>query len=395
MLRNREKWQSATVGLLLSLYVAFLFRHWSDPNSDLELFFLPWMASLRDSGLLETLAQKIPNYTAPYVSYLYVFTRLFPDFELMDLAKASGAFLLVAYAFCGALAFKSVCDGSVRFGVVLIWMVLSPTAGLNAVVWTQADTLIAASLFLSFACLQREHFTASIILFAFALSSKLTSIFFAPYLLFILFQRRAYFQILIFIPLIAITYYVANLPYLFAGVSAAETLAIYKEQSQYFAEYSMNAPNPWHVAQRLLQLPDPESALGSVIIFVGIGVAAILGLIIVTAGGNLKTKLSRQKELALLLFVLIIFPYILPKMHDRYFFIADSFSWLAAAYCSRFLPVALLMQVASWMASAPFLPAVRLYVVKDAFGPHLGAVLIGLALLILLSILIRPDKPVL
>jgi len=379
------------MALVLAIYVAFMVLHWRDLNNDYTLFFLPWMESLRDNGLLETLALRVPNYTAPFVMYQSVFTSLFPNGDILILAKAAGGVLLVIFALCGALAFKSIEHQRVAFPLIFGWMVLAPTAGLNAIIWTQADTLITAFLFLSFAALQRGWLWAAMVLFAVALSTKLISIFFAPYLLFCLMQRRAFRHIIAFGPVVVGTYFVVNLPYLLAGVSVSDTLAIYRDQAEFFTQFSMNAPNPWHVAQLLKLLPEPATPAAHLLSLIGIGFAALVGVGVVAAGWVIP-RLPRHKELALLSLILILFPYILPKMHDRYFFMADSFTWMAAAMFLRFLPVAILLQLAGWLASAPFLQSVQLYVLKDAFGPPIGAVLMGLAILILLSILFGRDR---
>ena len=249
MFATQLKWPIRLMIPILLAYAVFMALHWRDLNNDYTLFFQPWMESLQDIGLLETLALRIPNYTAPYVTYLSVFSSLFPDGDVLALVKVSGVVLMMFFALCGALAFKSIETRSVAFLLVFGWMILAPTAGLNAILWTQADTLITAFLFLSFAAVQRGWLWAAILLFAVALSTKLISIFFAPYLLFCLIQRRAFWHVAGLAPLVVGTYFAVNLPYLLAGVSVLDTLNIYRDQAEFFSQFSMNAPNPWHVAQ--------------------------------------------------------------------------------------------------------------------------------------------------
>ena len=51
----------------------------------------------------------------------------------------------------------------------------------------------------------------------------------------------------------------------------------------------------------------------------------------------------------------LLVPFVLPRMHDRYFFAADVLSIVLAFVVPRLIPVAVLVQLASFFAYLPYL----------------------------------------
>ena len=114
-----------------------------------------------------------------------------------------------------------------------------------------------------------------------------------------------------------------------------DTLLIYFKQADYFHSLAMNAPN--------LYIFVPDQAYDWM---VPIGIATAL---LVTLGVVYLTwkKSNLSKPLSLLVtatFIVMLIPFILPKMHDRYFFPAGVFLIALCFYSRRFILAALAVQ---------------------------------------------------
>ena len=129
----------------------------------------------------------------------------------------------------------------------------------------------------------------------------------------------------------------------------------------------MNAANPYFfVGPR-----GYETAL-----YVGIALAVIFLLAWVLIYGFKKYELNKSTLIFSALTSLAIVPYILPKMHDRYFYPADVFSIVMAFFFPNlwFVPVA--YQVMSFISYLPYLFDIRAGVlIPTAFAINTGIIL--------------------
>jgi Gpi18-like mannosyltransferase len=89
--------------------------------------------------------------------------------------------------------------------------------------------------------------------------------------------------------------------------------------------------------------------------WVGIGLAA---LAMALAGGLLllcKTGMRTNVALHLALLCVLAVPFLLPKMHERYFFLADVISIVYAFSFPRAFLIPIVMQLVSLLSYAPYL----------------------------------------
>jgi Gpi18-like mannosyltransferase len=133
-----------------------------------------------------------------------------------------------------------------------------------------------------------------------------------------------------------------------AGRDAAALATIYAQQGAYYHLLSMNAPNPWALIRHW---PWVSYRTG---IVVGAVVAALGCLALVRKGMRLAGHPDHVKLIVAAMSVFLV-PYLLPKMHDRYFFPADVFLILLACVMPRFWPAALAMQAGSLVVYAGYL----------------------------------------
>ena len=138
------------------------------------------------------------------------------------------------------------------------------------------------------------------------------------------------------IPLI---YAALMIPAALAGRPWAELLTIYWQQARGFGELSLFAPNPWWFAENWHLLPSRGGA------YAGIVMGTVAGLAIALSA--LKLEKSSAHNLLVAALSAAAMPYVLPRMHDRYFFIADLLSLAVAFVYPRYWLAAVLFQIGS------------------------------------------------
>jgi Gpi18-like mannosyltransferase len=166
---------------------------------------------------------------------------------------------------------------------------------------------------------------------------KLQAIFLAPFALGVMIRHRTPFYYSA-VPLIAYT--LIALPAALGGWPVIGLATIYFHQAGWGPTFIGNAANPW-----ILGLYAPE--LAQRLFIVGTFAAAAASAWMIYAVGTARIALLRAAVLSAL-----IIPYLLPKMHERYYFAADVLAFLfACALRSReSVAIALLVTGASLAA---------------------------------------------
>ncbi|NKE44146.1 hypothetical protein HB662_05120 [Roseomonas frigidaquae] len=347
-------------------------------TSDAEWWFAPWVEHIIQHGTRASLAAPMriavegadgyANYSPPYLYLLALASTAsawLSAFGMVKLVAVAGA---VFCAGCVWHLLRALAAPRTAL-VAAAGTLLLPSMILNAPVWGQTDTIWAglAALVVSFAL--RGQWAAMLLAFGAAVAFKLQSIFIAPFLLHVVLSRRVGLRLL---PLPLLAYAAMMLPAWLAGRPAWELATVYLEQAGTYRWLSMNAPNPWAFVQ-YARLMSYETG---VLLGTGLTVLAALAL------GVLSLRWRRLEGADLLLLAVTIaatMPYLLPKMHDRYFFLADILAYALAVCRPRrwTIAVAVLIQLGSVGAYVSHL-------LDFTMGKYLGAMLIGAALLILL-----------
>ncbi|MEJ6845071.1 hypothetical protein V3589_02460 [Sinorhizobium fredii] len=319
---------SATI---IGLWIRWQLREHT--TSDTFKYLLPWY-ELAKSGGVDSLRQGLTNY-APFYSYLLLLATWF-DGVLPPL------FLIKAISFvfefgCALLGYSLVAAG-LRNGRPLlpalafaaIW--LAPNALYNGAMWGQADAIWTFFVLLSIYLICRKSYRWAVLAFGMAVSVKLQAVFLGPLIFALVLQRRLHWAWLGAIPAV---YLVVALPTIALGRPLLDVLAIYLRQAEFFSALSMGAANLW------LFVPNQ---------FYGPGVAVGLALG-AAAGLAFSIYAARQQDWSPAFIVLAaavalqLMPWILPKMHDRYFYAFETTAILLAFLEPRLALVAIMAQV--------------------------------------------------
>jgi Gpi18-like mannosyltransferase len=361
--------------LLASLIYSWLIG-WR--TTDVEWWFVPWLDYIIQHGAKASLEAPLQvqiegvngfaNYSPPYLYLLVLASKAsawLPSFLLVKLVSVAGAMFCAGciYYLIRALAPASVA----LLGAAGLFLV--PSVALNGPAWGQTDMIWSALAALVVAFALRQRWAAMMLAFGAAVAFKLQAVFVAPFLLYMVLSYRIsprYFLL----PVLA--YAAMMLPAWLAGRPAWGLATVYLEQAGAYRWLSLNAPNPWSFVQ-YTRLISYETG-----VLLGTAAAVLTALSL----GALSVRWRRLHGGDLLLLAVTVaaaMPYVLPKMHERYFFLADILAYALAI--SRPRPWTIFVAVAIQLGSVC---AYASHMLDFTMGKYLGALLIGAALIVLL-----------
>jgi Gpi18-like mannosyltransferase len=317
---------------------------------DLNLFFLPWYERIAGEGY-RALGQAVPNlhgqvganYSPPYYYLLYLaslFDGLLPRIYLVKGISIAFDFIAAWYMY-RLVRFRYSSHRPALLAAACV--LLAPSVIANGAFWGQCDIIHATFLLAALYYSVIGRYGAATALFGMALAFKAQAIVFAPFLLMLLLGSDLRLRHLLYAP---IAYLVMMLPAVLAGRPVGEILTVYLQQGKYFDQLSMNAPNLYHfIPNRFYAV-----ATGAGLLITTLACAALAALPRWTE----RPLAAETRVLAATMFAALA-PFLLPKMHDRYFFVADVLSIGLAFYIPRLWPVPILFQVSALMAYTPII----------------------------------------
>lgn len=339
---------SVSIGVALILAGALYIPVLGFSVSDFHGFVGPWITYIRENGGFLALGDSFSEYAPPYLYLLAIATYLpLPgdDQTLVKLVNAPFVALIALSMFLLARHFgRSVSAATVAAaGVVLL-----PTLGVNAFVWGQADTIYTPFLLLAVWCALARRPYWAVGLFGVALAIKLQGIFLAPFLAFMVMAGRIPWTAAFLVPVV---YLASLLPSALLGRPILELMQVYAVQGRYYNKLSMNAPNFYFWLDHLFGASSNWTVykIGTL---AGMALAALVGGLVMLAGVARK-RLTDPAILLVASLSMTVMPYVLPKMHDRFFFGADLFAYALAWVDRRFIWFAVAMQASSLLAYCP------------------------------------------
>jgi Gpi18-like mannosyltransferase len=327
--------------VLGALAVRAVFFH--QQSGDYLAYFSRWYDYILTHGRFAALKTEFANYNVPYLYLLTVATYL-PVPALYAIKSMSVVFDFV-------LAFFAYRIVDLRYpgrwwpvlaGAIVLFL---PTVVLNSSWWAQADaTYSAFGVGGLYFLLRRRPWTACLF-FGLAFAFKLQIVFLFPLLLLMALRRYVPWRALLLIPLV---YLALDVPALLLGADPKALLTVYVTETGTYDQLTLNAPN---VYQYLGNVSDP-----GVLRDVGIAVTGVVLLALIIPVALRRIQLTPTRILLAATVCAVLVPYLLPAMHERYFYLADTLTVLCAFYLPRrlwYLPI--VEQFASLFAYLPFL----------------------------------------
>lgn len=359
-MRRQDVRLSIQVGLSVALlYTALgLFA-----GPDLDHFLFPWLAHIREAGPIGAFSAPYSNYTPPYLYLLTSVSALgLSPLVTIKLLSVVGTLWL-------ALAVRQllISLGSDRHDEAALLSLLLPTVMVNGPFLGQCDALWVGCCLMAVAAAIEKRTYAMAAWAGIGFAIKAQAIFSAPFALAVVIRERKWAALLI--PPIA--YLLAIVPAWLAGWPLSDLLTIYSRQIRY-THWLSTAPNLW--ALPAIFLPRGSPALTVV------AYAATL-----VAVGLFVRRFPQRSLLAAALFSAILVPWLLPKMHERYFLLADLLSFCLAFVDRRAVPIFLAVQAGSLLS---------LFAYATNFDPLnvAGSLLMTAALLLTGVLLFGPER---
>ncbi len=314
------------------------------PNGDMTNFNLKWYQALVDNGIGETLATSFTNYSPPY-TYLLALASLSKDVipPLIAIKLIAILFDILGMYIVYRIIKIKYPTGSIPLFAAAVYFTM-PTVIINSSLWGQADSIYTCFLLLCLYFVLTERSALSMAAFGLAFAVKAQALFLAPFLLVMVLRNKISWKSAAIPPFI---YIIAILPVVFFGRGFMEALFVYFNQAGSYKILSANAPNFYIIF--------PKESYDTVMP-VGLSITVIAILFwVYWSSYRAKSELTRGTILLLATISAAMTPFLLPKMHDRYFYPTDVFSLLLAFFIPElwFLPI--LYQVISTAATSVFL----------------------------------------
>jgi Gpi18-like mannosyltransferase len=400
------------IGILFLLALALRISLYHVVTSDYTVFLSPWYDFIQTHGGFAALKYNFSNYNPPYL-YLLVLAVYTPIPKLVAIKTISvifdGVLVLFTYLMLN-LRYKHSLVPTIGALVV----VFAPTIFINSAAWGQCDAIYTAFCLGSLYFLLKERPAWACVFFALAISFKLQAIFFLPVLLVLVLKRKLPLPHLILIPLIFVLMLV---PSFLAGASLQTVFSAYPGQISTGGvggvgtnaggpgRFNGGAPGPFtggtpgnfnggrpgpfnggrpgsnngrepggfnggrpgpnngggnfssssltfNAPSFYQWLPaNPPTYWKWVGILLGGAFVVLIGILLLAS----KEQVTPDILLKIALVFALAIPFLLPEMHERYFYLADAVSIIYAFYFPRLFFIAIIQQLCSLLSYAPFL----------------------------------------
>jgi Gpi18-like mannosyltransferase len=328
------------VVVLAAIAVRLVF--FSYQSGDYSAYFAQWYAYLKGHGGFAALKTNFANYNEPYLYLLATLTYL-PVPELTGIKAMSVVFDFV-------LAFFAYRIVNLRYtgrwlpilaGAIVLFL---PTVVLNSSMWGQADAMYAAFGIGGVYFLLRRRPWLACLFFGLGFSFKLQIVFLFPLLLLLALRKWIPWRALLAIPVV---YVLLDVPALLLGASPGAVFSLYATQAGTYDQLTLNAPNVYQFL---------GTSTSTALRYGGIAVTGIALLALIVPVAVKRIPLTPLRIVLAATVSALLVPYLLPAMHERYFYLADVLTVIAAFYLPRRLwALPILEQFASLFAYLPFL----------------------------------------
>ncbi len=273
-------------------------------SGDVTGYFALWYDHLKTHGLAG-FGVNFSENNFPYLFLLYLSTFV-PVTKVVAIKLAPMAFDFVA-AFALFRIVATITRDRVRAALVALVFLFLPTVFLNSSLWGQSDVIYVSFILFSLDAVLNDRIRSAWALFGVALAFKLQAVFFLPALVYVWLKKRGAW----YAPsCAALAFLVLSLPPVLFGRGLKDTLSVHVRAYGTFPQLTMAAPNPYYwVPADLFRLLDGPG------IVLAVATVALLLLFC-----TLRVTLTATNLIVVSATFLLIAPFLLPQMHDRYFY---------------------------------------------------------------------------
>ena len=340
----KSKLNLALLGLIALFALGLLARLFTGKvTGDMSNFYFVWYQNILDNGVAVAFREHLIGYT-PAFWYLFAGTTLLDPIlpRVTAIKLLPILFDCISTYFVYRIVRIKYPTGNKPYWAAGLFFVL-PTLFINSAQWGQMDALYTTFLIISLYFFLKEKPLLGMLAFGLSFTIKFQAIFFVPFLVILLLKKKVRWWQFFLVPAV---YVITCIPAVLLGSSWLDVLTIYLRQTALFSQLTVNAPNlyifvPWEVAE-------PALRIGFIVAF-----CTLAGWIIFTALD--KREITPERMVLLALISVSLTPFVLPRMHERYFYPADALSLVAAFFNPELWFVPFAFQLSSGLASAVYL----------------------------------------
>ena len=323
---DRKRFIRVTLSWCNLLILALVVRlPWANfISQDYEYFLGFWYAFIVDNGYFTALKYDFSNYNPPYLYFLSLGAFLFPGYKGYIVIKSISVifdFVLAFFVYkCVRLKYRqSEAIPCLAVAVTLLF----PTVVLNSSAWGQCDSIYVTFLVACLYGLLSRRQAWAFIAFGLSFTFKPQALFLAPLFLWLLMKKQVNWRYFFLSPLV---YLVTLLPAWIIGRPLGDLLMIYINSYGDQKRLTYGVPNlyQWIPNRYFSWYP------------VGIVFAALVVIVIAILVYKSRVEMTENLVIYLATFSVLIMPFILPKMHDRYYFPADVIAIVLAFYLPKY-----------------------------------------------------------
>lgn len=300
--------------LMILVIIGLKISFFSVRLGDYNTYLLPWIKFIKAHNYFESLKFDFYNYAPSYIYILILIakTGLNPLFAI----KAVSVIFeyLMAFYVGRILNLKYKNTNIIWLSLVLLPVI--PTVFINGAYWGQCDAVFSFFVVASLYYLLNNNKIVSVLMLAIAFAFKVQTVFILPLFFILILRGKIKWYFFGIIPLI---YIVSILPIWLAGRSFIDGLLIYYNQSGYYKSVTLFMPNLY------IWLQNSDYNI--------VKLCGTIFTIILTLISGLLVSIRRidiDKDAIILIGFgsVMIVPYILPGMHERYLYLSDIFAFI-------------------------------------------------------------------
>ncbi len=310
---------------------------------DYQNFLTRWVRTIREQGGFKALQYNIGNYNLPYLYFLALFS--YSSIRDLYLIKLLSIFFDVMLAWGVMRTVYCFTDNRRKVLAAFFVTLFLPTVVLNGAYWGQCDSIYGAFAVWSVYFALKEKPIASVCMIALSFAFKLQAVFLMPVFLIFLFARKMKWWHLVFFP---VTYVVTALPAVALGRPFMSTILLYFNQAGTVGGGLNYNSSSMYAFVRGAQDEPLLSRIGIIAAF------AFLLLLFLFCFLR-RAHLDDRALLTCSLLICVAVPFLLPHMHDRYFFISDVLSVAFAFVFVKLTHVPVLISFASLLGYHAYL----------------------------------------
>ena len=351
------------IGLLLLL--SLIVRRLSLPviSLDMQAGLFDWYGFILKRGFINAFKENFALYTPAYLYLLWLATLVNGIVSQVTLIKLISISFDILSAFFVSKIIRLKYPHSYIPWLAAVLAFSLPTVILNSSYWGQCDSIYASFLLGCLYFLLTERPVWAVFFFSLAFTFKLQAVFLLPFLAVYTLRKKIPWWSYLLIPGVYILF---ALPTIYAGRPWLDVLSIYATQTDKFPKWSSTTPSMYLPLQGLVPLTKPLT-------LVTVALAAVIVLIWVYLAWKKHEKDGYTPVILAALASVALVPFVLPRMHQRYFYPQDLLALVAAFFLPVlwFLPI--LSQVITFLSYGPFLfnTSFQLHL----FGLNLNAIL--------------------